>query len=189
MGITDILTIAAILIGPIAAVQIEKFIQRGRMNRERKLSIFKTLMATRGAVLSYEHVEALNRIDLEFSDDKKYKSVINCWKEYFDNLSQKVDESNLNSWSKANQDLLSNLLFEMGKSLRFDFDKVLIKRNIYFPIAHGTIDQENQLIRKGLIEVLHGDRAFPMEIIQEDDIIDKQEELHKAMLDYYRDKK
>jgi hypothetical protein len=69
----EILTIFAIIIGPIAAVQIEKQLHRSRANWERKTSIFKTLMATRGAVLSYSHVEALNRIDLEFSDKKNMK--------------------------------------------------------------------------------------------------------------------
>lgn len=188
METVNILTITAIIIGPIAAVQIEKWLQRNRASQERKVSIFKTLMATRGTVLSYGHVEALNRIDLEFSDNKKYEKVINAWKEYFDNLSQKVDENNLTVWSTRNEEFLSNLLYEMGQSLGFKFDKVLIKRNVYSPVAHGTIDQENQLIRKGIIEILYSDRAFPMEIIQNQDeeTIERQKELHEAMLAYYK---
>lgn len=188
MELINILTIVAIILGPIAAVQIEKWLNRNRANQERKASIFKTLMATRGTVLSYKHVEALNRIDLEFSDSKKYEKVINAWKEYFDNLSQKVDENNLTVWSTRNEELLSNLLYEMGQSLGFKFDKVLIKRNIYSPIAHGTIDQENQLIRKGIIEILYRDRTLSMEIIQNQDeeTIQRQKELQEAMLDYYK---
>ncbi len=188
MELINILTIVAVIVGPIAAVQIEKWLNRNRANQERKVSIFKTLMATRGTVLSYKHVEALNRIDLEFSDSKKYEKVINAWKEYFDNLSQKVDENNLTVWSTRNEELLSNLLYEMGQSLGFKFDKVLIKRNIYSPIAHGTIDQENQLIRKGIIEILYRDRTLPMEIIQNQDeeTIQRQKDLQEAMLDYYK---
>ena len=91
MKLYELLTIVAIIIGPILAVQAEKFLQRNRDNRYRRLNIFKTLMATRGSSLSFSHVEALNRIDLEFSDNKKYDKVIAAWKEYFDNLGHKKE--------------------------------------------------------------------------------------------------
>lgn len=187
----EILTIIAIIIGPIAAVQIEKQLQRSRAKRERKTSIFKTLMATRGSVLSYAHVEALNRIDLEFSDIKKYEKVISCWKEYFDNLGQEVNDDNLQVWSARNEELLSNLLFEMGNILGYKFDKVLIKRNVYSPVAHGTIEREQQAIRKGLIEIMYGNRNLPFEFIQNQDpeTLEKQKELQEAMLEYYKSKK
>ena len=90
MSCNEIISICAIILGPILAVQIEKYLERRRENKNRRLSIFKTLMATRGAVLSWTHVEALNRIDLEFSNKKKFEKVIKAWKEYFDNLSQKA---------------------------------------------------------------------------------------------------
>lgn len=37
-------------------------------------------MASRGSILSFEHVAALNKIDLEFSNRKKYKKVIDARK-------------------------------------------------------------------------------------------------------------
>ena len=85
MTTVEILTIAALILGPIAAVQVEKIIAKHRNTRDRKLSIFKTLMATRGSILSYQHVEALNRIDLEFQEEE-YIAVVRAWKEYFDHL-------------------------------------------------------------------------------------------------------
>lgn len=188
METLDILTIIAIILGPIAAVQVDKWLQRNRADRERMVSIFKTLMATRGSVLSYTHVEALNRIDLEFSNSKKYKKVIETWKEYFDNLSQKVDDEQIAVWSARNEELLSNLLFEMGKSLGYSFDKVLIKRNIYSPIAHGTTEREEQAIRRGLIEIINGNRSVPFELLQSQDeeTIERQKLLQAAMLKYYQ---
>lgn len=188
METVEILTILAIILGPIAAVQVDKWLQRNRADRERKVSIFKILMATRGSVLSYTHVEALNRIDLEFSDNKKYKKVIDTWKEYFDNLSQKVDDEQLAVWSARNEELISNLLFEMGKSLGYSFDKVLIKRNVYSPVAHGTTEREQQAIRKGIIEIMNGDRSVPFELIQSQDeeTLERQKLLQEAMLKYYQ---
>lgn len=184
----EILTIIAIIIGPIVAVQIEKQLQKSRAEIERKNSIFKTLMSTRGTILSYSHVEALNRIDLEFSNEKRYEKVISAWKEYLDNLSQKVTDDNILIWSAQNQELLSNLLFEMGNSLGYNFDKVIIKRNVYSPVAHGTVEKEMQAIRKGILDILNGDRNIPFEIIQNQaqETLELQRQLQLAMLEYYK---
>ncbi len=133
----DIISICAIILGPILAVQIEKYLERRRENKNRRLSIFKTLMATRGSALSWDHVEALNRIDLEFSGNKKFEKVIQTWKEYFDNLSRKYIPEEEAIWVNKNQDLLADLLYEMGHSLGFNFDKILIKRNVYSPVGHA----------------------------------------------------
>ena len=64
--LTDWLTIAAILAAPVTAVQVERYLAAIKERRGRKLQVFHTLMATRGARLSPMHVEALNRIDIEF---------------------------------------------------------------------------------------------------------------------------
>lgn len=72
MTISDILMIIAVLVAPFFAVYVQKKIETWKSQRDTKLWIFKTLMATRGATLSPQHVQALNMIDLEFSDkDKK----------------------------------------------------------------------------------------------------------------------
>jgi hypothetical protein len=179
--------IVAILFGPVAAVQVDRFISRRRERMNRKHDIFKTLMATRGNPISYKHVEALNRIDLEFSDDRKYKKVVQTWKEYFDNLSQNVDDENRHTWSSRNEDLLANLLLEMSRSLGYDFDKVLIKRNIYYPKGQWHTEQELDIIRRAALEVLLGQRSLPFHLIQDHDeeAIENQRLLQKAMIKYY----
>lgn len=189
MKLYEILTLVAIILGPIIAVQLQKYLDRNREIRNRKLDIFKMLMASRGATLSAPHVEALNRIDLEFSGNKKYNKVIEAWKEYFDNLCIKVDtDETLTIWSVRNEELRANLLYEMGQSLGYAFDKVLIKRNVYSPIGHERIERENELIRKGLLDVLNLETAIPMTIISDDKTLAKQMELQTAMLKYYDSK-
>jgi hypothetical protein len=78
-----IFTIIAILLGPVLAIQIQKYLGRQREEKDRRLRVFKTLMVTRGSVLSPAHVEALNSIDIEFSakngDDKNARDA---WKAY-----------------------------------------------------------------------------------------------------------
>ena len=187
MDCNEIISIGAIILGPILAVQIEKYLERHRENKNRRLSIFKTLMATRGSVLSWDHVEALNRIDLEFSGNRKFVKVIQAWKAYFDNLSQKAytpEESIV--WANKNQDLLTDLLYEMGHSLGFNFDKVLIKRNVYSPVGHAKIEYEQEQIRNSMLEILSGNKSFPITLKSDDDAIRKQEELQSTMLAFYR---
>ncbi len=186
----EILTIIAILLGPIISVQIQKYLERTRTDLNRKLDVFKTLMATRGSSLSYQHVEALNRIDLEFSNDKKYAKIIEAWKEYFDNLSRHdQSKEELVVWVARNEELLANVLYEMALSLHYKFDKVLIKRNIYSPVGHANIEMENNIIRKGLMNLMNGEIAFPVQVIIPEETlvnISKQSELQQLLIDQYK---
>ena len=189
MTLNEILTIIAIVLGPIVAVQLQKYLDRNREIQNRKQNIFKMLMASRGATLSLVHVEALNRIDLEFSDDKKYQKVIEAWKEYFDNLCIKSETTEqLTIWNVRNEELRANLLYEMGQSIGYKFDKVQIKRNIYSPIGHETTERENTLIRKGILDVLNCETAIPMTLISDEQVLERQLELQTAMLKYYNSK-
>ena len=67
MKLVDVLTIVAILTGPIISVQIQKWLDKYKEIRAKRLDIVKTLMATRGTHVSFEHVRALNMIDIEFA--------------------------------------------------------------------------------------------------------------------------
>ena len=131
--------------------------------RNRKLHVFKTLMATRAYAVSPKHVEALNRIDLEFSNKhKKEREVVYAWKEYLDLLSSK--EMPREQWDTKRVDLLVELLHKMATVLDYEFDKTHIKNSAYAPIAHGDIEEQQKFLRVGLIEILEGKREVPMRV-------------------------
>jgi hypothetical protein len=187
MTIYEIITLFALIIGPISAVQIDRILSKVRDAKNRKLDIFKTLMATRGSILSYRHVEALNRIDLEFQG-KNYSKVINAWKEYFDDLCQPKTEESGQAILERRQNFLSSLLLEMGKSLGYNFDRVLIKRNIYSPVGHQEIERQEEFIRKGMISILEGDLTLPISIesIELNEEAEKRQKLMQELLiEYY----
>jgi hypothetical protein len=192
----DILTIFALIVGPIMAVQVQKLIDRTKEKKGRRLWVFKTLMATRHATLSIDHVSALNRIDLEFPDNRAFHKVIEAWKMYFDNLSAAPkSEHDLSVWVAKNDDLLAELLYQMGKSLNFKFDRSLIKRNVYSPRGHAKIEYENNAIREKLIEVFEGKRTLPIdvqvvawneELTKKQSVLqDKQSQLWDLMIEHY----
>ena len=60
MDLTNALIIIAIIVGSIAAAQVQKWKEGYLKKKNVKLNIFKTLMATRGSRLSLEHVRAIN---------------------------------------------------------------------------------------------------------------------------------
>ena len=164
MTIADWLMISAVLLGPIIAVRLTRYLDSKKEERERKLQVFKTLMATRAYTISWDHVVALNRIDLEFDKNKKKeKAVIEAWKAYLDLLGDK--NIPLEQWGVKRIDLLVELLHKMAQVLDYDFDKTHIKNSSYSPVAHGNIEDEQKALRTGLIEVLEGKRPLPMSVV------------------------
>lgn len=161
MSIEAWLTILAIFAGPIVAVQLTRYLDDRREVRDRKLQIFKTLMATRSYSVSWPHVEALNRIDLEFSKRRpQERAVLEAWKEYFDLLCNQTISPE--QWSVKRVDLLVELLHRMAVVLDYDFDKTQIKNSSYSPIAHGNLESQHDALRQGAIDLLSGKRAIPI---------------------------
>lgn len=141
MTIADWLMITAVLLGPIIAVRLTRYLDTQNEIRERKMQIFKTLMATRAYTVSWPHVEALNRIDLEFNKShKREKEVIEAWKEYLDLLNNTAIP--IEQWHIKRVDLLVELLHKMARVLDYDFDKTHIKNSSYSPRAHGETEEE-----------------------------------------------
>ncbi len=170
MEFANWMMIAAVLCGPVLAVQAQKWIETAREKRNRRLNVFKRLMATRGAVLSPAHVEALNMIDLEFGGrGKRNEKVRATWKEYLDhlcNLSEDPEQQRqqLPIWTERKDVLLAELLHEMGSAVGYKFDKVQIRRGIDAPRGHANWELETQLLRRFLIELLAGNRTLPLDV-------------------------
>lgn len=165
MTVPDWLTILAILLAPLVAIQVQRRLDVARERRLAKLRIFQTLMATRAARVSPDHVQALNMIDIEFYGKRafphplrsaKEKAVVDQWKLYLDHLNSPPAQDDPVSWFTRGDDLFTELLFAMSKDLDYDFDKVHLKRGIYAPQAHGQLEFDQTVIRKGLAQLLSG---------------------------------
>lgn len=189
--VSDWVMIVAVISGPIAAVQIQKFLESRKEAKERRVRVFKDLMATRAATLAYQHVSALNLVGLEFHG-KEYSKVISAWNMYLDHLSSfpKDDESLGKMWVEKCNDLLSDLLYEMGISLGFEFDKVHIKKAGYIPKGYADQESEQNYIRRATIEVLDGNRPLPLNIVSipgDPEAAQVQKELQLALAKYYKE--
>lgn len=171
MTLTDKLMIAAIFLGPIVAVQLDKFIERRRENLTKKRQIYYILMTTRGAPVSAQHVEALNSIDIVFYDNEKVKTA---WKTLLDHFANYPNEKDVDYQVKLSQagdkakDLLGILLCEMGKVLGYKFDSVHLKRNVYIPRGHSDFFMDTEAIRKAFLDILNGRKSLPVQVINQD---------------------
>ena len=188
MEAKDWLSILAIVLSPLFALEVQKRIASFKEKRQRKIYLFYTLMSTRAARVSQRHVEALNGIDIEFSSKKKKeKSVIAAWRIYRDHLNNRVGPEELKNWGQKGDDLFADLLCEMSKSLGYSFDKVDIKKGIYAPQAHFDQEQSLNVIRENLVKILEGKQALPMQIVAvplTKEAIAKQEQVQTKLLEY-----
>jgi len=176
--------IAAVILGPILAIQVEKLLEERRERKRRKLDLFRTLMSTRAAGLFPVHVDALNRIDIEFQHDTK---VTEAWKGYSDHLNSKALTGD--AWEDKRKDVLTDLLHVMAKSLGYHFDKVHIKRAAYYPQGYGDAEQDNLMIRKGFVKVISGESALPMNVTSfpvDETFAKQQAELWNLMIRSYK---
>lgn len=178
MGLNEWLLIGGTMIGPVLAVQAQKWLERSREKEGRRIWIFSTLMATRNARLSPDHVRALNSIDLTFSTPRLLgvvrraaddQVVLDAWNEYRRHLNNPPAgnpplEANMTRWGSQGDELFVNLLERLAKATRYVFDRDQIRSGNYWPQAHGLIELENQVSRKLLLEVLSGQRSLAMDI-------------------------
>lgn len=72
----EILMVLATALSPLIAVQVTVGLGKRKEVRDRRIAVFHSLMVTRDAWLSTEHVRALNLIPIEFHGDKKAKAIL-----------------------------------------------------------------------------------------------------------------
>src|ERR1043165_9106904 len=150
METKDWVTVAAALFSPLVALQVQKFLEGWKEKRKRKLNIYMALMTTRHATLSFEHVRALNMIDLEFngSSDQEERVRI-AWKRYLDHLASvpKEDDQPANVlWNENSKERLTELLQVMGECVGYKFDSVHLQKGIYAPRGHSDDEFERRAI-------------------------------------------
>lgn len=180
------LTILAILLAPLAALQVSALLERRREKRQRRFELFKTLMATRASGLSPDHVRALNSIDVEFEGkDKKSKAVLHAWRAYHDHLGSSQEDRE--HWRLTKQGLLVDLLYHMAQGLGYDFDKTSIKNTSYLPDGYLEADEHQLVIRRGFAAILSGKAAIPIAFYSDDEADeDDKEKLKKIGNDFLK---
>jgi uncharacterized protein DUF6680 len=121
-------------------------------------SVFRSLMATRAAQLSSEHVRALNMIEIAFyGGGEKEKAVRDTWKAYHYHLNDRsYTGERQQQWGSRKEELLIDLLYSISVCLEYDFDRTQIKTSGYSPQWHATVDNELSIIWTAVASFLSG---------------------------------
>ncbi|MGE0496812.1 MAG: DUF6680 family protein [Ramlibacter sp.] len=166
--------VLATFLGPVVAVQAQKYLERAREVERRKIWVFTMLMATRHDRLAVDHVRAINSIDLAFygkfrrfnrapSRSQADEEVLTSWREYFQHLNIDQtgwDDQKSTEWMARSDELFLNLLEKLAIATRYVFDRAQLRSAHYSPMAHHQNSVANQTVRRLLIEILAGKRAI-----------------------------
>jgi hypothetical protein len=159
MGSTllGIAIIIATVVGPVAAVVVTLWQERRRAQQARRLAVFRDLMRTRRANLSGDYVSALNLIEIEFHG---VSTVINA----FQALSKHLNTAGAPTpdWSTQRGSLQTKLLHAMAKSLGYGMEQLELLEGGYLPQAWQTTEEEQQQLRRLLIDLLSSRRSLPV---------------------------
>ena len=151
------LTILAIIAGPIGALLVSRYLDNSRAEKAARMDIFRTLMRTRSLPLSWEHVQALNLVELEF---RNHTRVIDARKNYLKILNEPIptaeEQESFHQFLNRRNKLLTLLIDEIAKTLNVKVKQLDIYEGNYVPKAWDDEEWDKALIRRGLIEVLTG---------------------------------
>lgn len=79
-----------------------------------------------------------------------------------------------------------NLLFAIAQDVRYQFDRVELKKGHYSPMAHGDLEMDQTAIRKLLLKVLAGERPLKMDVASfpaDEDALRAQASVNQALGD------
>ena len=124
-------------------------------------------------MLSPGFVEALNAVPVEFYGTRgKLKQINEKWKEFLDHHAPDIPTND--AWMQKRLDLFVDLLHLISQSLGYGFTRSQLARDIYNPRAHGELENEQTIIRKGLVKLFNGETVFPMAVKEFPATVDEQ---------------
>ena len=154
-------TIVAILMGPVLAVLVTRWVDIRRAKRDRQWDIFRTLMRHRRTAMNVDFVGALNLVEVEFA---KSAEVVAAWRELlgkFELLANAGPEQ-LQQLDVERSQSQARLLNAIAKKLGIEVEQLDIFFGGYSPRAWFELENEQAQIRQWLAGVASGHQAFPV---------------------------
>lgn len=160
----DVAIVFATFVGPIAAVQAQKWLEKRRAINDRRNHVFRVLMATRAAKLSPGHVEALNAVPVEFyGRSKKLKPIVDDWHTYLNTLENKASLEG-QVIAEKRQSAFLDMLHKMSTYLGYSFNRSELEKDVYYPTGHRVIEDDQDVIRRGVASLFKGETTVPMAV-------------------------
>lgn len=159
--LTDVLMVLATMVSPFIAVQASEKLRANAAAKDAREKVFHTLISTRGARLTPDHVAALNRIDLVFPA-AAFSGVSDAWNLYMRHLSRgraEMEQAGEAHFTEGNR-LFMALLKAMSAALDIPFSDTALQHNAYYPQGYIHNEQQAYLLRDAALLVLKGEQAI-----------------------------
>lgn len=153
-------TLTAIVLGPLIAVILTRFMDERAAKRARRFEVFSRLMQTRGLRLDPIHVTSLNIIEIEFYRDA---AVRRAYRAYIGHLSAPmpaVEEQT--RFFEQRHDLFIDMMAELAKAVGYHFDKLDLQRLSYAPEGWNSDQVLQRRNAEMLGQILEGRRPLPI---------------------------
>jgi hypothetical protein len=175
----EILTLIAVIAGPVSAVLITRYLDDQRLYKARRMDVFRTLMRTRRTVLSPEHIGALNLVEIEFAKDRDVIAASKNLLTHFGTTHARRDDERIETLADQNeirarnnafgtrllkdrQSLLTKLLHAMSRSLGFKIEQLDIFEGGYNPQFWADVENEQEIVRKFAVDLAAGKAVIPI---------------------------
>jgi hypothetical protein len=144
----ELITIAAIIVGPVTAVMIQLLTESRRRKQEQQTQTMRMLVSTRHMPSDPAYSTAINMVPIDFNGNKK---VMAAWNVYIETIMFQPTPENVTTHDKKIVTKQTKLIFEIMKSLGYNLPETDIETTPY--AASGFIARDNLM--------LDGWRAWP----------------------------
>lgn len=137
-------------LGALVVWIIQALTERRRRRYERRLYIFRTLLANSVNIVSLDFVSAFNMILIEYGS----KTKVRYWHNEFINhvnLPAAKTKAELDARNKAFNGILVKLIEELAKSIHIKIEQLDISNKIYWPKGFNDIAEKQRKLTDLLI--------------------------------------
>lgn len=141
MSVTEIITLIAILVGPILAVLVQLAAEKRKHARDQQTATMRMLASTRHLPADPAYSNAINLIPIDFNG---VSAVMKAHKEYIDAISHVPTEENRAKHDETMLTRQTKLIFAMAKHLGLDLPETDIQTAAY--AAGGFVQRDNLML-------------------------------------------
>lgn len=164
------------VMGPILAVAATRIVDELRDNRARRNAVFVSLMSTRRAQLTPEHVQALNLIEIEFSHSARVIAELKAYMALMEERVQPLsrferDEAVKAAHKQSDDDLIrrrrrafGSLVQAIGKKIGRNVDRYDIVEGGYYPGGWGEAETLQLDNLRRINDILNWRERFPVHL-------------------------
>ena len=137
----EVITLLAILVGPVLAVLVQLAAERRKHTKDQQTATFRMMIGVRHLPADPAYSTAINMIPVDFN---RVSRVMAAHKAYIESITYNVSPDNAETHLKQVLSKQTKLIFEMARHLGYNLPETDIQTNAY--AAGGFIARDNLML-------------------------------------------